>query len=81
MADIEALFGALLAELRGMREDIKGLEKKLPLAYDPEKLKASTKDPSALPMLSVVNPKDPDRPNIEEPWPPGTRQRKPDLVR
>lgn len=75
------LMEALIGEMRGMREDIKSLDKRLPLTFDPDKLKASTSNPEALPALSVVEPKDPTKPNLIEPWPPGTTQKKPEPVR
>lgn len=78
---LEELFGTLIAEIKGMREDFKALEKRIPLEWDPEKLKASTKDPAALPPLSVVQPKDPTQPNLVEPWPPGRTQQRPGLRR
>lgn len=70
------LLGSLVAEMKGMREEIKTLK----LQWDPAKLTASTKDPN-LPALRVVEPKDPSQPNHVEPWPPGTRMQKPPLVR
>jgi hypothetical protein len=50
-----------------------------PLDFDPEKLKASTKDVKEV-RLKEIQPQDPSRPNLGEPWP-DPRVPKPPLVR
>lgn len=72
-ADIGKLFEALIGEIKGLREDIKTIKG---LEIDPEKLKASTQDKN-LPGLLVVQPKNPEEPNLIEPWPPGNSRARP----
>jgi hypothetical protein len=82
MSDLIAAIGGLAKSINDGNQkiinelqEVKKSVSKNPLDFDPEKLRASTKDAKG-DGLSVVSPKDPSKPNLTPPWP-DPRQPKP----
>lgn len=72
MAELPEVMAALLAEIKGLKDEMKGLKETVAKGepkWDPEKLKASTATPEKLPPLKEVKPKDPAKPNLVPPVP------------
>jgi hypothetical protein len=81
MTDLIAAIGGLAKSINDgnqkIIDELKEVKKsvtKNPMDFDPEKLRASTKDVEV--KLSSVEPKDPSKPNLISPWP-DPRQPKP----